>query len=221
MLTLYYNPLSPNARRVWLTLLEKQIPFEPVVMQLNGDQNQPEFLKINPFHHIPVLVDDDLVLVESLAILDYLEAQYPQPALMPSDPAAIARVRMVQLVVANELLPQTLPLLYQKNGDLEALQQPLVPTLQFLEQQLGDRLYFGGEQFTLGDVVVGTTLPLLPRLGVSLAPYPQLRAWHERLLAREVWQTTQLSDEDLEQFRRRVRVLVKLHQRESRKKFRD
>ncbi len=55
MLKFYYNPFSPNARRVWLTLLEKEIPFESVLVKLDGDQFQPEFVTINPFHNIPLL----------------------------------------------------------------------------------------------------------------------------------------------------------------------
>ncbi len=54
MLQFYYSRLSINARRVWVTLLEKGLEFEPILMKLNGDQFQPEFLELNPFHHIPV-----------------------------------------------------------------------------------------------------------------------------------------------------------------------
>ncbi len=72
MLKLYYTPISLNSRRVWVALLEKQIAFEPLALNLDGDQFKPDFLAINPFHRIPVLVDEDLTLVESLAILDYL-----------------------------------------------------------------------------------------------------------------------------------------------------
>ena len=73
MLKLYYTPLSLNARRVWVALLEKQIAFEAIELNLDGDQFGPDFLAINPFHRIPVLIDGDLTLVESLAILDYLQ----------------------------------------------------------------------------------------------------------------------------------------------------
>ena len=81
MLKLYHDPISPNSRRVWVALLEKELEFELVPINLNGDQLQPEFLALNPFHHIPVLVDNGFRVLESLAILDYLEAKYPTPAL--------------------------------------------------------------------------------------------------------------------------------------------
>ncbi len=105
MLTLYHAPISPNSRRVWIALLEKGLDFHLVEVKLDGEQFQPDFLEINPFHHIPALVDDGFNLVESLAILDYLEAKYPAPALLPVEAKDIAVVRMVQLGTNNELLP--------------------------------------------------------------------------------------------------------------------
>lgn len=86
MLTSYHTPLSINSRRVWVALLEKNLPFEETVMGLGGDQLQPEFLSLNPFHHIPVLVDDGFTVIESFAILDYLEAKYPAHSLLPTTP---------------------------------------------------------------------------------------------------------------------------------------
>jgi Glutathione S-transferase len=53
MLKLYYTPISLNDRRLWVAL-EKQIAFEPIALNLDGDQFGPEFSAINPFHRIPV-----------------------------------------------------------------------------------------------------------------------------------------------------------------------
>lgn len=216
MLKFYYNPLSPNARRVWLTLLEKEIPFEPIILKLDGDQLQPEFLEVNPFHHIPAIADDGFRIVESLAILDYLEAKYPTPSLMPSDARAIATVRMVQLLIANELFPQVITLIYESDESprVTKAKQQANQVLKFLANLLGDRPFFGADHLTLADIVAGTALPMLPRLGVSLSPYPTLETWHERLMQRKAWQLTQISSEDFEAFKRRVRVLVKLKRRE-------
>ena len=110
MLKFYYNPVSVNARRVWITLLEKQIPFEPILIHLDGDQFSDEFAAINPLQRVPAIADGELRVVESLAILTYLEAKYPTPSLMPSEPEAIARVRMVETITVVELQPETLPL---------------------------------------------------------------------------------------------------------------
>lgn len=56
---------------------------------------------MNPFHRIPVLVDDDFTVVESLAILDYLETKYPEPAMLPKEPKDLAVLKMVELVTVN------------------------------------------------------------------------------------------------------------------------
>jgi glutathione S-transferase len=61
MIKLYQTSISFNSRRVWMTLLEKGLDFVTEEVQLNGQQFQPEFLEMNPFHHIPVLVDGDMI----------------------------------------------------------------------------------------------------------------------------------------------------------------
>lgn len=213
MLKFYYNPRSPMARRVWRTLLEKEIPFEPILLSLDGDQLQPEFLTINPFHHVPVIVDDGLRVIESLAILDYLETKYPSPALLPREAQTLATVRMVQMVTTNELLPKVISLIYESEDSPKFLQakEHIDKILKFLTECLGNSSYFGSEQLTLADIVAGTDMSFLPKLGVKLSHYPKLNDWFERLMQREAWQKTELSTEDFEKFKR---VLVKLRRRE-------
>jgi glutathione S-transferase len=53
MLKLYHVPISFNSRRVWIALLEKGLQFELIELKLDGDQFQPDFVALNPFHHIP------------------------------------------------------------------------------------------------------------------------------------------------------------------------
>lgn len=215
MLKLYHYPMSPNSRRVWVALLEKRVPFELVTLNLDGDQFQPDFLTMNPCHQIPVLVDDDFCLVESLAILDYLEAKYPTPALLPSTPQELAIVRMVEMVTVNEVLPIMRLLFDQKMGIAEQSPQKLERTkrklgrmLDFLERQLGDRAYFGGEHLTLADIVAGTVVPWFPSLGFSLDNFPKLNAWCDRLMQREAWQKTQPTLEVLEAHKSHMQAVV-------------
>jgi len=210
MLIFYYHPLSPVARRVWIALLEKGLPFQARLVQLNGGQFAPEFLALNPFHHVPVLVDGDLTLIESLAILDYLEAQYPGSPLTPTHPAALARMRLVQMVVVNELTPQ-LPTLV---GASETAEPPLDVGLQFLQQQLGDAPYFGGDSLSLADITAGCTLFLMQRLGVSLAAYPALASWQERLNQRPAWQQSQPEAAALATWKRWLALKIKRRQRQ-------
>ncbi|TVQ12054.1 MAG: glutathione S-transferase family protein [Leptolyngbya sp. DLM2.Bin27] len=211
MLTFYHLPLSINSRRVWVALLEKNLSFKAQVMTLSGDQFAPEFMALNPFHHIPVLVDDGLAVIESFAILDYLEAKHPTPSLLATTPAGIATMRMVQMVTVNELVPAINPLFKKMMGfgndpddALEQAQQKAEVVLRFYADQLGDGPFFGGEQITLADVVAGTYAPWFEGLGLPMAHYPTLQAWAARLMARPAWQTTQPTEADLAAFRDRM-----------------
>jgi len=215
LLKLYHNPLSTNSRRVWIALLEKEIEFELVPLKLNGDQFQPDFLAISPFHHVPVLADGDFHLIETLAILDYLEAKYPAIALLPQDAKDLAIARMVQMVTVNELTPAMSPFVRQTfggAGDAEKLEkgrQQVAAVLQFFEELLGDKAFFGSSAITLADVVAGVSVPWLPELGVSLDNYPKLQAWSERLNSRPSWQQTQASPELVEAFKAQMKQLMK------------
>lgn len=208
MRTLYHAPISPNSRRVWITLLEKGLDFELVEVKLDGEQFQPDFLAINPFHHIPALVDDGFNVVESLAILDYLEAKYPTPTMLPENPQDLAKVRMVQLVTVNELLPNLFPLLPLildlPGGDpekIEQAQQKIATAIKFLESLLDDRPYFGSENITLAEVVAGTIVPLVTRGGISLNDYPKVNDWCHRLIARPTWKATEAAPEVMQAFK--------------------
>ncbi|MBD1875415.1 glutathione S-transferase family protein [Nodosilinea sp. FACHB-131] len=219
MLKLYYARPSVYARPVWLTLIEKQLPFELVTVDLSGKQFEPEFLAVNPFGHVPVLEDGDFRVIESMAILDYLEARYPDIALLPKDATALAKVRMVQMLTLNELLPGVFKLLIdnqrsdQKSAEIEYAQLRIKNTLGFLENLLGDGCYFAGKQFTFAEIVAGTIVHKVPDLGVALTDYPRLSHWSERLLARPSWQQIALSAEEWSTFKRRMRVIPKIWQR--------
>ncbi|MGQ4648628.1 glutathione S-transferase N-terminal domain-containing protein [Lyngbya aestuarii] len=214
MMKFYYNRLSVNARRVWVTLLEKQLTFEPILVNLDGDQFQPEFTAINPLQRIPVLVDDGFTVVESLAILDYLEAKCPTPALLPQDAKSLATVRMVEMVTLNELLPATIPLMRQMmelavdSQKLDQAKQQIAKVLNFFESKLGNSPYFINEQLTLADIVAGTAVPSLPLFGISLDNYPKLQNWCDALNKRESWQQTTPNPEEIEAAKSGIREIL-------------
>jgi glutathione S-transferase len=178
MLKFYYAPISANARRVWITLLEKQIPFEPIIVDLDGEQFQSEFTAINPLQRVPAIVDNELRIFESLAILDYLEAKYPVPELMPKELNKLAIARMISMISVTELQPAALTLTKQLLGleidptIVEKARQRAISILQFLEDTIADRPSFTGNTFTMADIVAGTLVPSASMFGISLDPYP-------------------------------------------------
>lgn len=221
MLTFYYHPLSPIARRVWLALLEKQIAFQPQLVDLKARENfQPAYLAIHPFHHVPAIADGGLRLIESFAILDYLEAKFPEIPLSFGEPAAIAQMRMVQLVIANELMPKLPRLVFltdEENPPDQATLRQVETVFTFLTKQLGEEAYFGGDRPSLGDVTAGAALPLIRRLGVDFRPYPALEQWCDRVSARPAWQQTEPSEADLQAWQRWIALMVKRHRRQQAK----
>jgi glutathione S-transferase len=214
MLKFYYHPLSPIARRVWIALLEKEISFDPIVVNLRDSQQfEKDFLAISPFHHVPAVVHGDVRLIESIAILDYLELEFPQVSLWPEGGAAIAQMRMVQMVSTNELLPKLIAVVAAADQPLPLdVESHLEVCLSYLNQQLGEQDYFGGDRLNLADIVAGSTVPLFSRLGVSLQPYAALQGWCDRLSNRSAWQLTHPSDPDFAQWKRWIQLQIKRRQ---------
>ena len=115
--------------------------------------------------------DDGFRVVESLAILDYLESKYPTPAMLPTESQQLATVRMVQMVTANELFPKVISLIYESEDSPQFAEakQHIDQVLKFFTVALGTATFFGSEQLTLADIVAGAVVPLLPRLGINFS----------------------------------------------------
>src|SRR5215467_8601729 len=108
MLKLYDYPDCPFCQKTRVVLAEKDLEYEKVFVDLRkNEQKTAEFLRLNPYGKVPVLEDEEIVIYESTIINEYLEDEYPNPALMPSDSAGRARVRMLEDYGDNVFLPQT------------------------------------------------------------------------------------------------------------------
>ena len=211
MLKFYYHPLSPLSRRVWIALLEKEIPFTPAIVNLKeGEQFKPNFLAISPFHHVPVIIDDGLRVLESLAILDYLESKYPQHPLLPSDPSKLAKVRMAQMVANNELSSLVIPLIAETEDSpkLKQTKRKIIRILSFMTELLAEDAYFGGDKLSVGDIVAGNNIILVNKLGFNLSQFEKIEQWCDRLIQREAWQHTQPNDEQVVMFKQTVQKLI-------------
>jgi glutathione S-transferase len=104
---LYWHPFSVFPRRIRIALREKGIAYEEVVVDLPGGALRgAEFRRLNPFGQVPVLEDGDLVISESIAILEYLEERHPAPPLLPADAASRAAVRQLMLWSGDYLAPE-------------------------------------------------------------------------------------------------------------------
>jgi len=193
MIKLYDFKSSPNCQRVKVVLAEKNLPYEIVPIDLQKkEQKTLEYLKLNPYGKVPVLTDDSTVLYESLIINEYLEEKYPNPPLMPKDPAKKAKARILvdygmahfdsayqklRMELMKEAKEQSQPIIDGAKADLKKL-------LQRFEEELGNQEYLLGE-FSLVDADL---LPRFTRLeGFKVLPdasLPRLGKYLERVKAR-------------------------------------
>jgi glutathione S-transferase len=192
---LYDYPDCPFAQKVRVVLAEKELEYEKVFVDLRtGEHRQnAEFLKLNPYGKVPVLIDDEVVVYDSTIINEYLEEEYPHPALMPEDSSARARVRTLEDYCDNSFLPsagfvQAELSKPQGEQDAERLQRyrnELTRGLKRLEGFLGGKEYLVSGQFSLADIAFVPALLILPRLGVEVDPSLRgVSAWINRLKQR-------------------------------------
>jgi len=193
MIKLYDFKSSPNCQRVKVVLAEKNLPYEVVPIDLRKqEQKKPEYLKLNPYGKVPVLTDDGTVLYESLIINEYLEEKYPNPALMPKDPAQRAQARiLIDYGMAHFDVPyQKLRMELMKEAKeqnaqvIESAKNDLKRLLQRFENELADRDYLMGA-FSLVDADLIPRFSRLEGFGVLPdASLPRMAKYMERMKAR-------------------------------------
>ena len=193
MIRLYDYPDCLFAQKVRVVLAEKELEYETVLVDLkSGHQRTPEFLKLNPYGRVPVLIDDEVVVYDSTIINEYLEDEYPHPGLMPEDSAGRAKVRILEDYCDNSFLPSAgfvLAELNKAEGQqdderLKRYQGELARGLARLESFLAGGEYVV-QDFSIADVAFVPAVLLLGRLGVQVDPrLRQVAAWIERLKQR-------------------------------------
>ena len=103
---LYHYFRSSASYRVRIALALKGLPFELIPVHLvRNEQLQPPFNELSAARLVPVLRDDDALLTQSMAIIEYLDEVHPQPALLPGDALARARIRALAQDMACEIHP--------------------------------------------------------------------------------------------------------------------
>jgi len=190
---LYDFPSSPNCQRVKVVLHEKNLPYDIVPVDLKQkEQKKADFLKLNPYGKVPVLIDGATVLYESLIINEYLDEKYPNPPLMPKDHDKRAKARILIDYGMNHLdTPyQTIRkemMKDEKERDQAAIdkaRRELKNLLQRFEREIGDQPYLAGD-FSLVDAALIPRFTRLEGMGVLPdATLPRVGAWIKRMKER-------------------------------------
>lgn len=176
MPTLYDAARCPYCARVRIVLAEKGIAYEPVEIDL--DDRPTWIYDLNPKGRVPVLDEDGLVLPESLVISEYLDERYPEPALLPPDPADRAAIRLL-CARFDDLGDPYYDLMYERSADAGPR---LERALARLDELLAERPYLSGAEFGLADTAhVPWILRAEARLGVDVRAWGGLADWLDRL----------------------------------------
>jgi glutathione S-transferase len=188
-----YEFAPTRSIRVRWVLQELGVDFEAVTVNLRaGEHRHPEFLKINPAGKLPVLVDDGLVLTESVAIVLYLAEKYPHQGLLPTDIKQRSQVYRWLLFAATEL-EQPLwriarhTMLYPEHlrltAEVSLARQDFKDVVAVMEDHMQGCQFIVGDTVTVADFVCAYTLDWANEIGL-LDGCPQLRQYMERMYAR-------------------------------------
>jgi glutathione S-transferase len=196
---IYGFPLSPFVRKVHVAAAEKRVDLE---MVLFDPRNPPaDFLEASPFRKIPALRDGGFTLADSTAIVTYLEAKQPTPALLPADPQARGRAIWFEEFADTIMTPAGGKIVFNRfvgpkfmglQGDEEtALQgeKDLDPILAYLDANAPADGWLAGD-YSIGDLAVASTLKTLGYVGFDpdASKHPATHAWYQRVIARPAWQ---------------------------------
>lgn len=196
---LYYFP-SPNPQKIRFALNELGLDCETVPIDLlKREQRSPEFLVLNPCGRVPVLVDGDVTLWESHAILAYLGEKTGM--LWPTNAAGRADALRWLFFLTSAISPPATEVAYNRiavklsggTPDEAAIargEKALPDPLGVVDQHLANRKWMAGNEFSLVDCDYGPTLNVLDKAGFNLGEFRNVSAYLDAIRSRRAWQET-------------------------------
>jgi len=192
VIKLYHAPLTRSVRILWL-LEELGIPYEVEDVEFEPTRDT-FFQQKTPFGKLPTLEDDEVVICESGAVLEYLIDRYGEGrfAPEPGSPERAAYLQWIHFAESTAFAPLGVLAwlgVYRGEGGrytelLADARSRALQALAFVDRALGERDYLVGDTFTGADVMMGFTLAAARRLGVLDESLPRLGRYLDRLMAR-------------------------------------
>ncbi|XP_060648779.1 glutathione S-transferase 1-1-like [Drosophila nasuta] len=181
---LYYSPYASSTGAI--LLLGKVFGVEFNKIQVNTqakEQLKPEFVKLNPQHTIPTIVDNGFSLWESRAILTYLIEKYAKDdSLYPKDPQKRAVVNQRLYfdlgTLSKALAEYYYPQFQKKEADPELFKK-VEEALSFLNSFLNGQQYLAGDSLTVADIAILSTLASFQAVGLDISKYSNVAKWYE------------------------------------------
>jgi glutathione S-transferase len=207
---LFGSSISPFVRKVMVYAAEKGITLESRPVSPHSDD--PDFVAVSPFGKIPGFRDGDYTLADSTAIINYLEAKYPEPVLIPLEPKARGKTIWYEEYADTVMFPVAtvifvnrivLPKLRKVTGDYakadEFAATLVPPLLAYLESVVPAQNFLAGDDLTVGDIAVTSMLVNLVHAGIDIDAglYPGLAAYYARLVARPAFRALIIAERRL------------------------
>ena len=200
---LYIHPLSSNARRPRLVAHHLGLAVAEVVVDLSkGEQRQPAYLALNPSGKVPTLVDGDLKLTESYAVMIYLCEKHGRRELYPDELATRTEVNRWLFWCANEWSPNIgrlnfenmlKPMLGLGTADPARVQEAeniFKTHAKILDAHLAQREYILGAKLSLADFALAANLSTIVPAKLPVAGFNNIQAWFARIEKLPAWQAT-------------------------------
>jgi len=187
MIQLHGHELSGNSYKVRLFLELLKVEYQCIKVDLlKGEQKSTDYLELNPFGQVPLLVDGDIKLADAQAILVYLARRYGGEQWLPLEALPLAQIVRWLSTTAGEVRqgPENARLYYvfgATNINIDRAHQKAEQILTQLNQHLRDRQWLEFERPTIADVAVFPYVALAPDGKIDLDGYPHILAWLDRV----------------------------------------
>ncbi|XP_041364716.1 glutathione S-transferase 1-like [Gigantopelta aegis] len=210
-LELYFFPFSPPARAAWMTCSAAGVPVDiKYIDLLNGEQKTAEFIKINPQHTVPTLVDGDFVLWESRAIACYIVDKYgtAKQFLYPKDLHKRAEVnRLLQYDAGNVwigVVENWVYKIHHKPPPTTERETAFHTCLDYLDGLLKGKLYLMGSELTIADISICASLSIWESIDEDISRWKNLLKWYQRIKDQPFWEECNHGIQDLKEYYQRT-----------------